>query len=126
MAKLGTEIERMAAHERFRAWQLCHQLVVKTYDVTRAFPSDERYGLTSQARRAAFSAAANIAEGAAKQGPREFRRFLDVSLGSLGEMSYIFRLARDLAYIDDDALEGIENLRRHASIVTWKLYNSVR
>jgi four helix bundle protein len=54
----------MMPYERFEAWPLCHQLVLQVYRVTLSFPSEERYGLTSQARRAACSAAANIAEGA--------------------------------------------------------------
>jgi four helix bundle protein len=58
----------MLAHKRLHAWKLCHELVLAVYAVTTSFPKHELYGLTSQARRAAFSAAANIAEGAAKRG----------------------------------------------------------
>jgi four helix bundle protein len=84
------------------------------------------YSLTSQARRAAYSAAANIAEGAAKQGAREFRRFLDISVGSLNELSYILRLARDLGLSTEYELRPLEELRQSAGKLTWRLYDSVR
>jgi four helix bundle protein len=77
----------MKRYERLEAWQAAHQLVLLTYRVTKAFPREELYGLTSPARRAGFSVAANIAEGSAKRGPREFRRYLDIALGSLSELS---------------------------------------
>src|SRR5687768_12904487 len=64
----------MATHERLRAWQLCHQLALAVYAATDGWPSDERYGLIAQARRAAHSAAANIAEGWAKHGRHDLRR----------------------------------------------------
>ncbi|MGH7612439.1 MAG: four helix bundle protein [Gemmatimonadales bacterium] len=61
----------MMPYERFHAWRACHELAVATYRLTQGFPKSELYGLTSQMRRAAFSAAANIAEGNAR-----FRRVL--------------------------------------------------
>lgn len=72
----------MMPYERFDAWHACYGLTLLTYRITAQFPNHERYGLVSQMRRAAFSTAANIAEGAAKRGRAEFRRFLDMSLGS--------------------------------------------
>jgi len=56
----------MAPHKRFIAWQECHKLVLVVYKATETFPKHELYGLTSQARRAAFSAPANIVEGASR------------------------------------------------------------
>src|SRR5712664_1213520 len=85
---------------RRRAWHAAHQLVLLTYRVTKNLPREELYGLTSQARRAAFSVAANIAEGSAKKGPREFRRYLDIAVGSLSELAYIFQLVKDLELIE--------------------------
>src|SRR2546423_14984936 len=69
----------MAPYERLKAWQECHKLVLETYRATRSLPREELYGLTSQTRRAAFSAAANIVEGSAKHGAREYRRFFCLS-----------------------------------------------
>jgi len=89
----------MMPYERFHAWQACHELAVAVYRTTATFPRHELYGLTSQARRAAFSAAANIAEGSAKRGAREFRRYLDISIGSLSELAYALQARRGLKFL---------------------------
>ena len=115
----------MFAYEKLRAWQLCHQLLLAVYEATQGFPKHELYGLTSQARRAAFSSAVNIVEGSAKRGPREFRRFLDISRGSLAELAYTLRVARDLNLLDDSKWAVLERLRRQAGMMTWKLYAAV-
>jgi four helix bundle protein len=112
-------------HEHLKAWIACHELALTVYQVTTSWPKSERYAITSQARRAAYSAAANIAEGAAKRGGREFRRFLDTSLGSLAELSYIFVLARDLRYLKAETWGEIEALRDHAGKLTWGLYRAI-
>jgi four helix bundle protein len=107
------------------AWQRCHELAVAVYKATSGFPSAERYGLVSQARRAAFSAAANIAEGAAKRGPNEFRRYLDISIGSLAELSYTLLLARELSLLTQTDFEVLERIRHRAGFLTWRLYRAV-
>ena len=68
------------------AWQKCHELAKHLYGLVRVLPKDERFGLSSQIRRAAFSAPANIVEGSKRRGKREFRRFLDTANGSLAEL----------------------------------------
>jgi four helix bundle protein len=112
-------------HERLKSWAACHELALAVYRITRNWPPREQYGLTSQARKACYSASANIAEGSAKRGTREFRRFLDISLGSLSELSYIFLLARDLGYLKAEEWGEIEALRDHAGRLTWGLYRAV-
>src|SRR2546428_12670502 len=81
----------MMPYERFEAWNLCDELALAVYRVTQAFPKHELYGLTAQARRAAFSAALNIAEGSAEPGPPEVGRLLNVAIGALSELSYTLR-----------------------------------
>jgi len=115
----------MLPFERFRAWQACDALVVAVYRATERFPRSELYGLTSQVRRAAFSAAANIAEGSAKRGRREFRRYLDISLGSLAEVGYTLQLCRKLEFLPTDRWEELDRLRAQASQLTWQLYAAV-
>ncbi|PYO43639.1 MAG: hypothetical protein DMD33_05440 [Gemmatimonadetes bacterium] len=115
----------MLPYERFAAWRLCYQLALQVYKTTTSFPKSELYGLTSQARRAAFSTVANIAEGSARRGASEFRRFLDIALGSLSELSVVLRLARDLEYITAEKWNDLERLRNHAGILTWRLYHAV-
>ena len=112
----------MKAYEKLEAWQACHRLVVAVYVASREWPPDERFGLIAQARRAAFSAAANIAEGSAKRGHREFRRFLDTSLGSLAELSYIILLTRELGYLQEESASALESIRDQAGRLTWGLY----
>jgi len=115
----------MLAHERIRAWKLCHELVLAVYEATTSFPKHELYGLTSQARRAAFSAVVNIVEGSAKRGSAEFRRFLDMSVGSLAELASTLRVAKDLKLLDDARWKALERLRRQAGMMTWRLYAAV-
>jgi four helix bundle protein len=71
------------------------------YDVTRAFPGDERYGLTSQIRRAAGSVCANIAEGCGRGSAKDFARFLNIARGSASELEHHIILARDLRLLDN-------------------------
>ena len=87
--------------QRLDAWHAAHQLTLRIYKITRGFPKEALFGITSQTRRSAVSIAANIAEGAAKRGHREFRRFLDIALGSFSELTYLLILARDLDFLDD-------------------------
>src|SRR5690606_14241284 len=115
----------MTPFERLEAWQLCHALVVHVYRLTDGWPTQERFGLVSQIRRAAVSIAANIAEGSAKRGGREFRRFLDSALGSLAELSYLLRLSKDLGLLSPEAHAEVEGMRDRAGIVTWRLYQAI-
>src|SRR2546423_10396942 len=115
----------MLPYERFQAWKLSYQLTLDVYRATASFPKHELYGLTSQARRAAFSIVANIAEGSAKRGPREFRRYLDIALGSLSELSVALRLAKDLKHMTEDEWRTIERRRNHAGTLVWRLYAAV-
>ncbi|MGH7630947.1 MAG: four helix bundle protein [Gemmatimonadales bacterium] len=114
----------MVPYERLKAWQLCHELALAVYAVTDSWPKSESYGMTRQARRAVHSAAANIAEGSAKRGKSELRKYLDVTLGSLSELSYTLRLARDRGMISGEDWERLDKLRNHAGAVTWRLYES--
>ena len=112
-------------HEKLKSWSACHSLALAVYRITERWPAAEKFGLTSQARRSAYSGAANIAEGAAKRGATEFRRFLNISLGSLAELSYILLLARDLGYMKPEEWGEIEAIRDHAGRLTWGLYRSL-
>jgi four helix bundle protein len=116
----------MLPFERLLAWQACHAVTLGIYEATDHFPSHERYGLTSQMRRAAFSAEANIAEGTAKKGKRECRRYLDMSIASLSEIACALILSRDREYLAVEEWQRLERLRGRAGYLTWRLYNSLR
>jgi four helix bundle protein len=115
----------MMPYERFEAFQACDNLVIGIYRVTKSYPSDERYGLTSQTRRAAVSTAANIVEGSARRGSGEFRRLLDIAIGSLAEVSYLLRLAKRLEYLSETQWRKVDELRDRAGRLTWRLYQAV-
>ena len=115
----------MAIYQRLRAWERWHQLCLAVYAATNSWPPGERYGLTAQARRAAHSAAANIAEGSAKKGSREFRRYLDISLGSLSELSYTLLLARDLKILPEETWRELDQIHQRAGGMTWLLYKAI-
>jgi four helix bundle protein len=115
----------MMPYERFEAWQVAHELALEVYRVTDGWPKEERFGLTIQLRRAALSAPTNIAEGAAKRGNREFRRFLDIALGSLSEVSYLLRFSRDRELLTPESWLELETLRNRSGQLTWRLYRSI-
>jgi four helix bundle protein len=79
-----------------KVWEKAHRLTLQVYRASESFPAVERYGLTTQARRAAASIAANIAEGCGRESEADFVRFLSMSLGSATELEYHLILARDL------------------------------
>jgi len=85
-------------------WQKAHQFVLSVYRLTKVFPKEEVYGLSSQFRRAAVSIAANIAEGFKKRGKADKLRFLNIAQGSLSECYYYLLLTRDLGYGDTSGL----------------------
>lgn len=87
--------------------QKSHQLVLEIYSVTKNFPKDELFGLTSQIRRAAVSVPSNIIEGKARGSSKEFKRFLLVARGSLEEVKYQLLLSKDLRYISENKYKEV-------------------
>ena|ERR1700744_4245680 len=85
-------------------WQKAHQFVLEIYRFTRGFPAEEKFGLTSQIRRAAVSVPGNIAEGFPKRGVNDKTRFFNIAQGSLEEVHYYLILAKDLGYGDSARL----------------------
>lgn len=85
-------------------WQKAHQFVLEVYRFSQSFPNEERFGLTSQLRRAAVSVPANIAEGFPKRGPSDKTRYYNIAQGSLEESHYYLLLAKDLGYGDSASL----------------------
>jgi four helix bundle protein len=104
---------RMRTHKDLEIWQRGMNLVEKIYKETKTFPHEEIYGLTSQIRRSAVSIPSNIAEGAARQGDKEFIQFLYISLGSLSELETLLMIGQRLALLKDATMiDEIEVLRR--------------
>jgi four helix bundle protein len=97
----------MRDHTKLRAFELADELALAIYRISRNFPKDEVYGLTSQMRRAAVSVPSNIVEGCSREGESEYLRFLEVAFGSLRELHYQFGLSHRLGYLGEtDAVTG--------------------
>lgn len=86
----------MQSFRNIKMWEKAHALTLRIYQVSKTFPKEELFGLTSQMRRASASVGANIAEGACRKGDAEFGRFLHIAIGSASEREYHLLLARDL------------------------------
>ncbi|WGF92221.1 four helix bundle protein [Aequorivita marisscotiae] len=91
----------MKTHNDLRLYQESMDLVTEIYQVTNNFPDSEKFGLTSQIRRASVSIPSNIAEGAAWETKKEFKRFLYISLGSASELETQIEISNRLSFIDD-------------------------
>jgi four helix bundle protein len=96
----------MKSFRELRVWQLGMSLVERVYDLTRSFPKEEIFGLSSQLRRAAVSVPSNIAEGHAREHLKEYLHHLSIALGSLGEVETQLELCVRLHYVSRD--NGIE------------------
>ena len=103
------------------AWQECRRLVKAVYRATEHFPASERYGLTAQMRRAAVSAACNIAEGFGRWGAGESAHGASIALGSLAELDTLFVLSEDLELFTGSLAAELEAIRAEAGRYTWGL-----
>ncbi|MFH1947209.1 MAG: four helix bundle protein [Candidatus Magasanikbacteria bacterium] len=102
-------------------------LAREVYKKCRLFPRDEIYGLTSQLRRAVLSIILNIVEGFARKGDKEFRRFLQISFGSLEEVRYLLEFSVEQKYLSDEEHRELEELLNEVAKIIWSiLYPKVK
>lgn len=106
---------------KIKAWQLADRLAVQVYCLTKHFPRDGIYGLTSQMRRCAVSVPANIVEGSQRQYLKEYAQFLYTAKGSLGELEYYIHLAKELGYLADEDHKTVDALREETSKMLYGL-----
>ena len=99
----------MQNFRKLKVWEKSHQLVLAVYMETQNFPREEKFGITSQLRRAASSVPANIAEGCGRAGGDDTTRFFQIALGSACETDYFLLLSKDLNYIDKERFEQMTN-----------------
>ncbi len=109
----------MATHENLEIWKLSIDFVTNIYSYTKDFPSEEKFGLVSQMRRATISIPSNIAEGAARKSDKEYLQFLYISLGSIAEIDTQLIISNNLGYADS------ANLRSDLVIIKTKLLNYI-
>lgn len=109
----------MRPHQKLEAWSKAIELVTDVYRSSEHFPREERYGLTSQIRRAAVSIPANLAEGAGRRSPKEFAHFLSNSQGSASELETELIIANRLGYLDEATFAKlISQLERIGRLIT--------
>ena len=109
----------MRPHQKLEAWSKAIELVTDVYKSSERFPKEERYGLTSQIRRAAVSIPANLAEGAGRRSPKEFAHFLSNSQGSASELETELIIANRLGYLDEATFAKlISQLERIGRLIT--------
>lgn len=119
----------MRNYKDLLVWEKAHRLVLSIYRSTRAFPTEERYRLTSQIRRASASIPANLAEGCGRRSEGEMARFIQIAMGSGAELSYHLLLARDLGLLkncDYSVLErDLSEVMRMLSSLSSRLRKSL-
>ena len=98
----------MSDFKRLKVWEKAHAIALRAYAITSAFPREEKYGLTSQIRRAAVSVGSNLAEGCGRESRKEMGYFLRIAIGSTQELRYQFLLGRDLGWINEADYSGLE------------------
>jgi len=117
----------MRNYKDLRVWEEAHALTLSIYKVTQLFPKDERFGLTSQIRRASASIGANLAEGCGRRSDGEMGRFVQIAMGSGAELSYHLLLANDLGFIATEQHLGLnaslERVMRMLSALSAKVRN---
>ncbi|UOY06734.1 four helix bundle protein [Muricauda sp. SCSIO 64092] len=115
----------MRNYKKYSVWQLGHEITLEIYKMTKTFPKEELYGITSQMRRATYSIPSNIVEGCGRESDAEFRRFLIISQGSASELEYFTILVHDLEYINNSTfeivLDKVNKIRRSLNNLIHKI-----
>ena len=116
----------MRDHRKLEAFQLADSLAMRVYAVTRQFPIDERFTLTSQLRRSAVSVGANIVEGAARATKLDYLRFLGIAYGSARELDYEISIAIRLGYVAATTARDLELLSSRTCRTLYGLIAALR
>ena len=113
-------------HRKLQAFQRADALVKQVYLATAGFPASERYGLSSQIRRAAVSVPTNIVEGCGRESEGDYLRFLDIAFASCRELSYLIDLSHQLGFLDERAGAGLTEEADHTAATLSALRKSLR
>lgn len=116
----------MKSHKDLEVWRASIDLARDIYELTRAYPKEEQYGIVTQMRRAAVSVASNIAEGAARQGNKEFLQFLYIALGSASELDTQIEISRKIGFSDGHRLDEVHKHLETISKMLQGLIHSVK
>lgn len=115
---------RIKGYKGLIVWQKADQFARQVYLVTRNFPKEEQYGLTSQLRRAAISVPTNLAEGAGRQWKNETKQFANIALGSFAETEYLMEFCYKLGYFSQQEYSRLDFLSDEVGALLWLFYNS--
>jgi len=115
----------MRDFRKYQVWELGHEITLEVYTLTNSFPNDEKYGLTSQMRRASSSIPANIAEGCGRESEVEFKRFLSIANGSATELEYFLILVKDLNFISEENIKDLAGKVNQLKRSLNKLINKI-
>ena len=107
-------------------FKLSHQLTLRIYEITKTFPNEEKFGLTSQMRRSSSSIPMNIMEGAGRRTSREYIHFLSICSGSCEEIKYQVLLSKDLGYIDLAVFSELTDEYTRVSKMLYRLLKSLQ
>ena len=116
----------MAGYRDLKVWKLGVEISLEVYRLTKDFPKDELYGLTSQIRRAAVSVPSNIAEGHARKSQKDFARFLNIAKGSLAELETQLIIASELGYLQQPQFDSLLKLADQESRMISGLLSSLK
>jgi four helix bundle protein len=116
----------MGNYRNLAVWQKSMLLVTKIYEVTKVFPKEEVFGLTSQIRRCSISIPSNIAEGYGRNGDVELKRFLSISVGSLFELQTQIEIAYNIRYIDQATFKSLYDNTRELEIMLTLFINKIK
>ena len=114
-----------AGYKKLIVWQKADKLAKDVYIKTKGFPEEEKYGITSQLRRAALSIPVNIVEGYARQSKKELKNFLNIALGSLAETEYLLGFCHEINYLTDFDYEKLHAIRQEVGNLLWKFFQSI-
>ena len=116
----------MADFRDLSVWQSGHRLALDCYGATKRWPAHERFGLTSQVRRASISIGSNIAEGSGRGSDRDFARFLRIALGSANELESLLLVAEGLGYLQSEDHRALHEANRRVRQMLNGLVTSLR
>jgi four helix bundle protein len=120
------EKKKMQSYKDLIAYQKAYQLTLDIYKSTKRFSKEELFGIVSQMRRSAVSIPCNISEGYCRNHRKEYVQFLNIALGSCGELETLLSLSRDLGYISQSDFENLYGSRAEVSRILWKLADSLK
>ena len=116
----------MQSYRDLIAYQKAYKLSLDIYKCTKNFPKEELFGIVSQMRRSAVSLPCNISEGYCRNHRKEYIQFLNIAIGSCGELETLLSLSKDLAYLSRNDFETLYESREEVSRLLWKLAASLR